>query len=60
MYIKGKITEEMNREVPFDIVCNNCGSHNVTVVAFEDLEIECNNCGSYLIDGTYNPTTYNG
>lgn len=59
MYIKGKIKEEV-KEAPFDIVCNNCGSHNVTVIAFDDLEIECENCGSCLIDGKYNPTTYNG
>ena len=59
MYIKGKI-KEVVKEVPFDIVCNNCGSHNVTAWAYEDLEIECENCGSYLIDGKYNPTDYNG
>ena len=60
MYHRGKTMEEMNREVPFDVICNNCGSHNVTVTAFEhwDLEIKCNNCGSYLSYGSYNPTRY--
>lgn len=60
MYYRGKSKEE-TREVPFDIICTNCGSHNVTVTAFEyfDLGIKCNNCGSYLGDyGRYNPTAY--
>ena len=59
MYHKGKSKEEIN-EVPFEVICTNCGSHNVTVTAFGywDLEIKCNNCGSYLIYGSYNPTTY--
>lgn len=61
MYYRGRVEEE--KEIPFDIVCTNCGSHNVTVTAFEyfDLEIKCNNCGSYLGDyGRYNPTAYEG
>lgn len=52
--------EEKKHFVPFDVVCNNCGSHNVQVTAFEyyDLEIRCNNCGSYLCYGSYNPSSY--
>lgn len=59
MYYRGEIEEE-KREVPFDVICTNCGSHNVTVTAFEhfDLDIKCNSCGSYLSYGSYNPTTY--
>ena len=58
MYYEGRSKEE--REIPFDVICTNCGSHNVTVTAFEywDLEIKCNSCGSYLSYGRYNPTTY--
>ena len=61
MYHRGKSKEEI-KEVPFDVICTNCGSHNVTITAFEhwDLEIKCNNCGSYLSYGRYNPTTYKG
>lgn len=61
MYYRGRVKEE--KEVPFDIICTNCGSHNVTVTAFEyfDLGIRCNDCGSYLGDyGRYNPTAYEG
>lgn len=59
MYYRGK-TEEEIKEIPFDVICTNCGSHNVTVTAFEhfDLEIKCNICGSYLSYGRYNPTSY--
>lgn len=59
MYHRGKSKEDVN-DVPFNIVCTNCGSHNVRVVAFEyyDLEIKCENCGSYLSCGSYNPTAY--
>lgn len=59
MYHRGKNKEEI-QEVPFDVICTNCGSHNVTVTAFEhwDLGIQCNTCGSYLSYGSYNPTTY--
>lgn len=39
MYYKGKSREEV-KEIPFDVVCNNCGSHNVTVTAFEHLDKE--------------------
>ena len=62
MYHKGKSKEEMNKEVPFDVICTNCGSHDVTVTAFEyyDLEIRCQSCGSYLEYGRYNPTIYEG
>ena len=60
MYYRGEHMEETNRKVPFDVICTNCGSHNVTVTAFEhlNLEIKCNSCGSYLDGGRYNPTTY--
>lgn len=58
MYYKGRSKEE--KEIPFDVICTNCGSHNVTVTAFEywDLGIKCNSCGSYLSYGRYNPETY--
>ena len=60
MYYKGKDKEEEVKEVPFDVVCNNCGSHNVTITAFEhwDLGIKWEKCGSYLSYGRYNTTTY--
>ena len=59
MYYKGKDKTEV-REVPFQVICTNCGSHNVDVTAFEhyDLEMKCNSCGSYLEYGRYNETTY--
>ena len=59
MYHRGKNKEEI-REVPFDVICTNCGSHNVQVTALEhlDLVIRCDSCGSYLSYGSYNPTTY--
>ena len=54
--------EEKEYFVPFDVICNNYGSRNVQVTAFEhyDLEIKCNRCGSYLSYGSYNPSSYNG
>ena len=60
MYYKGKDKEEEVKEVPFDVVCNNCGSHNVTITAFEhlDLEIKCEKCGYYLTYGRYNTIKY--
>lgn len=59
MYCRGKSKEEI-KDVPFDVVCTNCGSHNVTITAFEhlDLEIKCEKCGSYLTYGRYNPIKY--
>lgn len=62
MYYKGKSKEDTKREIPFEIICTNCGSHNVDVIAFEhlDLEIKCRSCGSYLDCGTYNETKYDG
>ena len=59
MYCRGKSKEEI-KDVPFDVVCNNCGSHNVTITAFEhlDLEIKCEKCGSYLTYGRYNTIKY--
>lgn len=52
--------EKKSHFVPFDVTCNNCGSHNVQIIAFEyhDMEIKCNNCGSYVDCGMYNPNTY--
>lgn len=60
MYYKGKSKEEIKREVPFEVICTNCGSHDVNVTAFEhwDLEIKCRSCGSRLEYGSYNPTKY--
>lgn len=62
MYYKGKTSEELN-SAPFTVICNNCGSHDVTIVAYEyyDLGIKCNKCGAYLGDyGKYNETDYKG
>lgn len=59
MYTKGRnIKEEKPR--PFTVICNHCGSHDVTVTAFEyyDLGIKCNNCGSFLNYGSYNEKEY--
>lgn len=59
MYHRGENLYEI-KDVPFEIKCTNCGSHNVDVIAFEhwDLEIKCRRCGSYLDVGMYNETTY--
>lgn len=59
MYYRGNKKYE-NKEIPFDVICTNCGSHNVTVVAYGhwDLEFKCENCGSNLSDGKYNPMKY--
>ena len=59
MYYKGKSKKDI-KEVPFDIICNNCGSHNVTITAFDywELQIKCETCGSRLEYGSYNPTEY--
>lgn len=62
MYYKGKTSEEIN-PAPFTVICNNCGSHDVTIVAYEyyDLGIKCNYCGAFLGDyGKYNETDYKG
>lgn len=61
MYHREKIKED-TIEIPFEVICTNCGSHNVDVIAFEhwDLEIKCRSCGSYLDCGSYNPTKYDG
>ena len=53
MYCRGKSKEEI-KDVPFDVVCMNCGSH-VTAFEYCNLEIKC---GSHLSYGRYNPTTY--
>lgn len=59
MYAKGR---DMSKEKPkpFTIICNNCGSNDVTVTAFEhyDLGIKCHNCGAYLNYGSYNEREY--
>lgn len=59
MYTRGrKIAEEKPK--PFTVICNNCGSHDVTVTAFEyrDLGIKCCNCGAFLNYGSYNEKEY--
>ena len=59
MYCKVKIKEK--KKIPFDIVCTNCGSHDVTVTAIEywGLVIKCRGCNSCLSDcGRYNPAEY--
>lgn len=59
MYTKGRNVKK-EKPKPFTVICNNCGSHDVTVTACEyfDLEIKCNNCGSYLNYGRYNERSY--
>lgn len=59
MYHRGKKKEEI-KKAPFEIICTNCGSHNVTVTAFEhwDLQIRCKECGSYVDCGSYNEMEY--
>ena len=51
-----------DENIPFDVVCTSCGSHNVAVTAFDrwDLGFKCNRCGSYLSCGRYNPLYYKG
>ena len=58
MYIKGKDIKEKPK--PFSIICNNCGSHNVTVTAYDYLYlcITCRCCGAHLSYGSYNETEY--
>ena len=60
MYYRGRSKEEIKKETPFTVICNNCGSNDVTVTAFEyhDLDIKCNYCGSYLSHGRYNEKEY--
>lgn len=60
MYYRGKNMEEVEKKTPFTVICNNCGSNDVTVIAFEyhDLDIKCNRCGSYLSCGRYNEAEY--
>ena len=62
MYYEGRTLEEINA-APFKVICNNCGSHDVTIIAYEyyDLGIKCNRCGAFLGDyGKYNETDYKG
>ena len=60
MYYRGRSNEEVEKKAPFTVICNNCGSRDTTVTAFEyyDLEIKCNCCGSYLSHGRYNEAAY--
>lgn len=59
MYYKGKEIEN-TKPSPFTVICNNCGSHNVSITAFEyyDLGITCHNCRAHLDCGRYNETNY--
>lgn len=59
MYRNGEDISKME-EIPFVVMCTNCGSHDVDVIAFEhwDLEIKCRLCGSCLDVGKYNETRY--
>lgn len=59
MYHRGKSRDEV-KNVPFEIMCTNCGSHNVDVTALEymDLQIKCRSCGSRFEYGSYNETKY--
>lgn len=59
MYYEGKKREEVKKK-PFTIICNNCGSDNVTATAFEyrDLGITCKDCGAHLSYGSYNEHEY--
>ena len=61
MYYKGRKKEEIKTK-PFTVICNNCGSQDVTVTALEyyDLGIKCIDCGAYLNYGSYNEKTYEG
>ena len=59
MYTKGR-NMRTEKPKPFTVICNNCGSHDVTITAFEhyDLGIKCYNCGAYLNYGSYNEKEY--
>ena len=59
MYTKGT-DKYIKNPKPFTVICNHCGSHDVTVIAFEyhDLQIKCENCGSCLNYGRYNEKEY--
>ena len=59
MYTKGT-NKYLGNPRPFTVICNHCGSHDVTVVALEyyDLAIKCENCGAYLSYGRYNEKDY--
>jgi len=60
MYERGRKTKSKIFNTPFTVICNNCGSHDVTITAFEfhDLEIKCRECGAYLSYGSYNENEY--
>ena len=40
---------------PFAVICRECGSNDITITAFEylDLEICCNSCGKTVSCGRY-------
>ena len=59
MYTRGT-DKYIGNPKPFTVICNHCGSHDVTVIAFEyhDLAIKCENCGAYLSYGRYNEKDY--
>lgn len=59
MYTRGT-DRYIGKPKPFTVICNHCGSNEVTVTAFEyhDLGIKCENCGSYLSCGRYNEEDY--
>ena len=61
MYYAGKKKEDIKPK-PFSVRCGNCGSHNVSVTAYEyrDLGITCHSCGAFLGCGSYNETEYYG
>lgn len=61
MYYEGRHPEDIKPK-PFAVICNNCGSHNVSVTAYEfhDLGISCHCCGAFLSVGSYNETKYEG
>jgi transcription elongation factor Elf1 len=61
MYQYRKNVNKKENKPPFEIRCTNCGSHNVTITAFEyrDLEIRCRSCGQSADDiGVYNEMNY--
>lgn len=60
MYYRNTSHDKETNFKPFTIICNNCGSHDVTATACEylDLEIKCNCCGSYVDVGRYTEHKY--
>ena len=60
MYFRG--IKNAVRETPFEVICTNCGSHNVDVIAFDFRELGfcCKCCNSRLEVALYNETKYGG